>query len=155
MRTQEEIAARVDAARERLFDFTVEVLTPYLVFEHAKPYLKDGVKPSDWGPLGQRRSSIVAAAKKYMAFAWEKALDHRGLSASRSVSKMTNYAWLLGADDLVGRIERDEIAYPNYGAPILAAICNEFGWTIPDNEEAKRMIAGRRCSDDCMDGCGR
>jgi hypothetical protein len=66
---------------------------------------------------------------------------------------MRAWMWLLGRDDLVEICDNGK--YSQYGAPILAAICEALKWPIPDSEEAVNMIAGRSCHQGCEEGCDR
>lgn len=93
--------------------------------------------------------------RQYMAeVGWDKVLGHRGISAGRTVEKMTAWLWLLGDDEMV-RFAEDDSNYPQYGAPILKAICEKYGFPIPDDPAARRMAVGRRCVPDCDEGCAR
>lgn len=158
MKTQDEIVARIkakEAAKSSMFGFDLEVLIYALDFEHAKPWLKPEAKETDWAPSTERdEAGIKKAALDYMEFAWGKAQDHRGLSAGRSIDKMTEYAWLLGHDDLVARLERDEVPYAQYGCPILKVISEAIGAPVPNDTETRRMMEGSPCVDGCENGCG-
>lgn len=59
-----------------------------------------------------------------MPFAIEKAMDGRGLSASRSISKMQAWVFALGETDAINW-ER----YADYGRPILRQICERYGFS--------------------------
>lgn len=156
MRTQEEISARYDALKGQFMWFGGEVLLGYLDYDHAKPFLKPETTAEKWTPCERTRSDddVLERMRDYMAFAWEKVEDHRGISAGRSVEKMTEWLWLLGDDDLV-RFAEDEDNYPQYGAPVLKAICDKYGFPIPDNSMVANMSAGRECVSHCDEGCGR
>lgn len=138
-----------------LFGFKREVLFNYLPFELAKPYLKPEATAALWNtdlhPFTVEQ--VTADAMKYMDFAWGKVLDHRGLSAVRSINKLQMWCVLLGEDELVARCD-DESKYPMYGAPILLAICTTLGWPVPTDERAARMAAGKPCHNGCDEGCG-
>lgn len=152
-RSQDEIATRVRDADDFL-GFDAEALIGYLDFDHAKPFLKDGVTAGEWETLPNDEAAIRAEAIDYLSFAWGKAQDHRGISAGRSVTKLTEWMWLLGYDDLVDRIEFGAIGYAQYGAPVLAAVSEALGQPVPDDAETQRMVKGLPCRRDCMDGCG-
>lgn len=155
MRTQDEIATKVAESNKRVLDFTGDALLCYLDFEHARPFLKPEATAEGWAkshtPLV--RESVIAEMRDYMAFAWGKVEDHRGLSAGRSVDKMTAWAWLLGDDALVKAI--DAAGYAQYGAPKLAVVCKALGFDIPDDPGIARMIDGERCGADYSCGCGQ
>jgi len=138
-----------------LFGFMLDVLFNYLPFDLAMPYLKPEATAAVWDtdlhPFTV--DEVTADALKYMAFAWGKVLDHRGLSAGRSIQKFKMWCYLLGEDELVVRCD-DDSQYAMYGAPILLAICIKLGWPVPTDERAARMAAGRPCHDGCDEGCG-
>jgi hypothetical protein len=155
MRTQDEIVARIEAVKgDDFLGFRQQVLVDFLDFDHARPYLKPGTTPEVWAEASTQDATddlIAEQAKGYMEFAWGKAENHRGLSAGRSIEKMTEYAWLLGRDDVLDAM--DEAGYVNYGAPKLAAMCTLMGWPIPDDEGLQRMIKGQPCEPGCAMGC--
>jgi hypothetical protein len=138
-----------------LFGFMLAVLLTYLPFDLARPYLKPEAMAAEWNadlpPFTP--AQVAADALDYMAFAWGKVLDHRGLSAGRSIQKFKMWCYLLGEDELVARCD-DDRQYPMYGAPILLAICTTLGWPVPVDDRAARMAAGKPCRDDCDEGCG-
>jgi hypothetical protein len=154
MRTQEEIVARVIEKRDEFLNFEPEVLIPFLKYEYAKRFLKDEVTVDDWDPDLLTKEIILSQAKTYMAeYGWDKAENHRGISAGRTVQKMEVWMWLLGNDKMVA-VCQDDSMYPQYGAPILKAICKEYNWPIPNNEEVQRMSRGEPCGADYDCGCG-
>jgi hypothetical protein len=156
MRTQDEIVTYIEAHRDDFFGFAREVLTPYLDYEHARPYLKPGTTAEAWDEVRKKDATddtVRAELADYMQFAWAKVEDHRGLSAGRSVDKCTAWAWLLAGDDVVREIEA--AGYAQYGAPKLAVICLRFDLPIPNSTEIGNMIEGRPCVPGCEDGCGR
>lgn len=152
MRTQDEIVVRAKNPEvDDLFGFAQEVLVPALDFEHAREFLKDPENTEWSGPLSTE--DIEEHAKGYLEFAIGKIIDHRGISASRSVVKLTEYAWLLGRDDVVSEMGNTE--YPQYGAPMVRAFALGMGWPWPaDNPYLARMELGLPCQPDCEAGCG-
>jgi hypothetical protein len=134
---------------EGIFSFGREALIQFVPFDHAKEFLKPEITREEWDkdvtPLN--RETVVEQIKDYMTFAWGKVENHRGLSASRSVSKMQAWLWLLGDE---GKIDWDN--YSQYGAPILSEICKLYGLPIPDNTFVANMIKGELCGS--YDGCG-
>src|SRR5258706_374110 len=99
-RTQDEIVPRIAAiADDDWAGFGREVLIPALDFTHAKPYLVPEATAAEWDI--DEAGDTEAAAWSYLDFAIGKIQDHRGISAGRSVDKLTEYAWLLGRDDVV------------------------------------------------------
>lgn len=163
-RTQSEILERIEALQEEdFFGFHKEVLLAALSYENAKPYINEAVTQEQWendySTLGDEK--VTEAALDYLAFALNKALNHRGLSASRSVEKMTEYAWLLGRDDVSAALEEAE--YAPYGAPVLQAWATTYGpdaqividrELVHDDGELARMLDGKQCTDDCTECFG-
>lgn len=110
------------------FGFSLDVLVPYLPIEMAREFLKPDV--SEWEQLTLNRTVIINEMTEYMEFAWEKALDERGLSANRSIIKMQAWLWLLGDTELLAFAENDR-NYPMYGKPILRRICEVYELPVP------------------------
>lgn len=148
---QDEIVARINASTGFL-NFSADVLLPFLDFEHAQAFLKPEVTAAEWEQKSQDRDAILADMRDYMAFAWGKVEDHRGLSAGRSVDKIAAWAWLLD-DDVAKRMVK--AGYAQYGAPKLAVACEAFGFPIPDKDGIRNMIAGQQCVWGCGEGCGQ
>ncbi len=124
MRTQEEIVARIKAREANdVFGFEVSEYVDYLDFEHAHPYLKEGVTEDEWeGP--RSLTEVKDAMKDYMEFAWGKANGCRGISASRSISHYVAWMWLDGQTEIADTLEDD---YEFYGKPQLVQICEYLG----------------------------
>jgi hypothetical protein len=145
MRTQDEIAERFMRKRQEFLNFEPEILVAFLDYEHAKPILKEGVTADEWGEsrIPLIRETVVEHARTYMGeYGWDKCLNHRGISANRTVQKMEAWMWLLCDDEMVAVCQDPEL-YPQYGAPILKAICEKYGWEIPDDPAVDRMAAGK------------
>lgn len=150
LRDQDLIVSRIEAVKaEDFFGFAREVLIGALDFEHAKPFLKPEVTADQWDT--PTVDSLTRQAVEYLEFAYGKALDHRGISAGRSVDKLREYAWLLGRDDVVG--EMDSASYENYGAPKLKAFAEGMGLPVSDDPQFLRMASGDTCSPGCESGC--
>lgn len=148
MKTQEEILSRLNQAKNDFFGFTTEVLVGSLAFEYAKPFLKEGTTSEQWTP-DLTDEAVKKAALAYLYFAWGKAADHRGISANRSVDKMTEYCWLLGYD--VKAIE--DAPYPSYGCPKLKVVAELLGQPLPTDPALVNMMEGRPCEANCNQGC--
>lgn len=156
MRSPAEIKARIaEVQGADLFGSKVVDLVYALPWADAKPYLVDDATEdkfnADATPTDE---SVHAEIVRYLAFAWEKALDHRGLSAARSIEHMRAWLWLLGDHELLA-VTHDDDRFPQYGAPILAAISRKYGAAIPEGDRAARMIAGDKCCATCNEGCGQ
>lgn len=130
MRTQDEIVAELRKADGELSDFfgtkSSDALE-FLDFEHAKEFLKPEATAQEWESVVKpiTRDAIVKKISDYMAFAFEKANNCRGLSANRSISHMEGWLWILGDEDL--RREFDSIEYEHYGKEKLIFLCEHFG----------------------------
>jgi hypothetical protein len=127
MKTQEEIITKIkllEDDRSDFFGFIRGELIMFLDFEHAKPFLKEGVKPESWEPNLSTDDGVKARILDYMPFAWGKANDCRGLSAGRSLNHMQAWLWMLGEEAAADQIDN----YSHYGKPQLRAICEHFGW---------------------------
>lgn len=138
MRTQKEIVVRLKARRSYdMLGFETDEYIPYLDFEHAKEFLKDGVTAEEWEPC---KASLkpIERLKDYMPFAWEKANGQRGISANRSIMHMMAWLWLAGESELQEKVESEfDNNYHHYGKPILKLICEQLkiDWCNLDDGE--------------------
>lgn len=122
MRTQDEILERIEAVTKMDWMGTQRTdLVGALTFESAKPFLKDGVSEDDW--TANTDDDIRKEAIDYMNFAWDKAINCRGLSAGRSMEHYMSWLWLLNDNDLWCDLDN----YNHYGKPQLVKICEHFG----------------------------
>lgn len=154
MKTYDEIVAFYEAESKNDFlGFTADVLLPYLPVEKVKPFLKEDADLSEWKTVPLTEESVITEMRGYMEFAWGKAQDHRGISASRSVEKMSAWLWLLGDEETLS-FAKDGDNYRNYGAPILKKICEVYQFPIPDDEGIKNMSEGKPCYPGRDSGCG-
>ena len=139
-----------DNKEEDVFRFKLEVAFLFFTEEQQRPYR---TKEALWtGLLAITEEVVLTQMKNYMKFAWMKALGHRGISACRSVDKMSVWVFLVENDDLLKFIQ-DESHYAMYGAPVLKRICEAYGFLIPKDERALRMAKGLPCIDLCDQGC--
>lgn len=147
MKTMDQVRARyTDESRRShdLFGFGSAVLGVHL--------------PEGWQPGNEHvhelypltEEFVRGEAIEYLKFAFDKALNHRGISAGRSVTKMREYAWLLDMDEAVAFAD-DGTNYPYYGVPVLKHMARAFGVPLPSEIEA--WEDGLMCRLDCMDGC--
>jgi hypothetical protein len=154
MRTDSEILDRYRSVQDHdVLGFKADILLSSLTAKGAQAsgLFKPDASFDHWKPTTD--ASLRADLESYMRFAWGKVEDHRGISASRSVDKIMEMAWLLGRDDVVQVIE--DAAYEQYGAPKLAAACSLLGLPIPDDEGTQNMIRSLPCHPCCEEGCGR
>lgn len=167
-RTLDEIVARIKSTGGP-FNFSADVLLEYLPFDLAQPFLRPEVTREQWetsigtfsgyGPPCDKsrpldpadREHILEATRHYAKFGWEKVQDHRGLSASRTIDKMSAWLWLLGYED--GEVYDVDADWGQYGAGCLARICAELNFPIPSDNRIHRMIDGLACTPRCKEGC--
>lgn len=122
MRTQQEILQRIrERENDDFFGYERSDLVDYLEYENAKPFLNDTTTKESWGK--EPRKSPKDVMIEYMPFAWDKANNFRGLSASRSMSHYISWLWLDGDDELWKTLED----YEFYGKPQLVKICGYLG----------------------------
>jgi len=113
-RTPAEILAKVESLGDGFFDFRPGDLITALPYEHAKPHLEKDAGPKKWEKV--QTTDPVQEATNYLEFAWKKANNCRGLSASRSLNHLEAWLWLAGIDDV------DLTDYTHYGKPWLVAV---------------------------------
>ncbi len=128
VRTLNEIYAKLQELEwnkdDDFFGFKKSDLVTYLLFEQAKPYLKEKVTTDQWTPSKLERESIILEMLDYMEFAWGKANNCRGISSGRSIEHYEIWLWLL-KDDLCEELED---MYQYYGKPCLRVICEKYDW---------------------------
>lgn len=125
MRTQEQIVQQIENRKDSDFlGFETDEYFRFLDYEHAKQYLKEGTKPEQWGePSENSTEGILKIMLDYMPFAWDKANNCRGISASRSISHYKAWIWMLNDSCQI-----DEDSYRFYGKDLLRMICKQYGW---------------------------
>ena len=135
-RTQEEILDKINNS-DRFFKFDREVFIDYLSYENAKSFYSDEYNLKIANKELEQPLAITDIKETiqdfldYMVFAWGKAIDERGISASRSISKLAAWLWLLGREDLEDSINRDDL-YEPYGMPALIEVCNMLNINVPN-----------------------
>lgn len=131
-----EIKQRFEAQRGQAFSFEPDVLIQFLPFADSKEFFKDEyVADVESGKQVHAVPTLEESVQEfvnYMEFAWGKAEDERGISASRSVQKLGAWLWLFGRDDLT-RVIHDDDLYSPYGAPALIAVCDAMGIAVPNS----------------------
>ena len=144
MRTREEIRDRLKYLKQTdFFGMTLEDLQIYLPEEFA-----EGAQDSAKEPPSL--NEVIKLIVEYLPFAFEKAINHRGLSTSRSIQHLVNWAWLACRNDLREFAEADE-HYKMYGVPILKLFAQEFGVLMPP--DIRDWQDGKSCQPDCQEGC--
>ncbi len=155
MKTATEIEQHLKAAAsEDFFGFETGTLIDYLDFDRAKPYLNDDATPEKWKTLALTPETVIEEMREYMDFAIDKAENHRGLSAGRSITRFRAWLWLLGDDEMEQFADADE-NYKNYGAPILLKICHKYRFNFSMSQAFLNMADGNQCRDGCDEGCAR
>ena len=151
-RTHEEVIAFYLENKEHdLLGTMASELLSRLPFEKVKPFLANP-ENEKWEQGPRDRDSIVIEMREYMDFAWGKATGHRGISASRSIDHYRAWLWLIQGEQLL-----EGLGYAQYGAPMLKAICEQYGLRMPegyDKEAAENMARGEPCCRGCEEGCG-
>lgn len=117
-----------------VFGFGAGDILDALTFDEVKEYLKqeyvEKENAADEWEANRLKTDDDVKAKMldYLPFAWDKAEDHRGLSADRSIRHFAAWAWLID-DDFYNEIEyMYEHDYAPYGEPILTYISNKLGY---------------------------
>lgn len=157
MKTMEQIQEKIKEENKKFLSFFTSAVIDFLPFEQVEEYLNDEYLKKiesgeeKWEQKELTRENVIDAMREYMPFAWEKAENHKGISASRSISKFKAWLWLIDEYDA---IEWDN--YENYGCPILKQITDIYGFDMPSSDSLDRMSKGLKCVDqsdyDC--GCG-
>jgi hypothetical protein len=160
MRSAEEVLKRIKIeSEEDVFGMAIHDLIGVLTFDEAESIRKEDVSREDWGEVLSRDvDEIKKRLLDYLPFAIEKCVGHRGISASRSISHMRNFVWLMGDEEALAFVE-EESNYPNYGAPILRYLCKRYGFEYSsglcemDLKAFERMAEGLSCEEGCSLGC--
>ena len=160
MRTQEEIVTRLRAELENPSDFFgtgVTDLLEALDWDHGKEFTRDGTTQQEYEQAlaGPDEEGLMDIVRKYFPFALEKADDHRGLSASRSISHFKTWIWILKTDEELAAFEATD--YMQYGVPQLLKAAEIFGLRDEIDslltDELRRMATGLPCKPSCDYGC--
>jgi hypothetical protein len=135
MRTQEEILQRIESIKDHdFFGWQTSDLIDYLDYSNAQKFLKPDVDEKTWeGTFVPVKQRMI----EYMEFAWEKANNKRGISASRTMDHYKTWLWLDGAEKLSDGCDD----YEFYGKPQLIEICkylgidsNQYDYGMRENE---------------------
>lgn len=131
MRSQDEIVARINERKDGDFlGFETSEYINALDYEHAKPFLNDGVTSETWdrrdGAL-LSDDAVVKEMREYVDFAYEKINGERGISANRTVMHYIAWLWLIGADELLSWVDSEyESNYHGYGRHIVDRIVKDM-----------------------------
>lgn len=131
-RTPEAILAHYNAVKaDDWLGVIAEDLLPRLPFEMVKQWLREDLTAETYEQEQWTPETVIEEMCAYMPFAWKKAHGERGISAGRSIQHFESWVWLLGPeyDDLYDFL-RNQDNYPQYGKPMLRAICERFGFEV-------------------------
>jgi hypothetical protein len=162
MRTVGEIIERIKVERQNdILGLSIGDLIGVLTFEEAEKIRAEDITKDDWGVvLSREPGKVKERLVDYLPFAIEKVLDHRGISADRSVSHMRNYVWLIGDEEALKFVENHS-NYPQYGAPVLKYLADRYGFNYKNILNKKElnmflnMSKGLPCEVGCDMGCGK
>lgn len=109
------------------FGFKSEVACLFLPFKKVKQFLRDDyVAEIENGEVEFHQITDVMEAVQdfldYMVFAWMKADEGRGISASRSIDKLSAWMMILSRPD-IAKILQDDSLFNPYGKPALRKAC--------------------------------
>jgi hypothetical protein len=152
MRTVDEVLARIEEIENTLVgSMTVDDLYEVLTYDEVKSKLRPEVTREEWGEI-HSRSSESARRKlvRYLPFAIEKAVNHRGISASRSVSHFKNWAWLM-EDSEAQEFIADGGNYAMYGVPIIKYLLSRYNVKYEFSSPEERRIFECMAKGEC---CG-
>lgn len=156
MRTIEEIKTKLEEVLDDPHDFfgaRSERLITALPYADAVPFgLNPNITEEGWAERSTLTDEKVTAAfLDYLPFAMEKADNHRGLSAARSIQHMEAFVFLLGDDSDVN--DFSNLDYTPYGVPMLRWMTDRFGgsdiWFRNSTPALERMSQGKACNADC------
>lgn len=137
------LSINVQAAKDIMYretsfflDFECEVAIDFLPFKEGRYFFnKDYIRKVESGEVKHKYISDVKEGVQdfldYMVFAWMKVMDERGLSAMRSIIKLSTWMEILNRKDIAD-ILSDEKLYNPFGRPALKKACDELGIKYPD-----------------------
>lgn len=130
------VAKEVFNDKDDFFGFAQEVAYKFMPFEDAKYHLtKEFLEKIEKGEAKYVQITDVMEAVQdfldYMVFAWMKANEERGISAGRSIIKLSAWMKILSRPD-VADILNDDTLYAPYGKPALRKACDILGVEAPD-----------------------
>lgn len=135
IKTREQILTEIKAGRKsRCMDgrdySRLTVFFPASDFETLGFTPKEGLDASIFKPLDLTRENVIDAMGKDLTFAFEKALNRRGISAGLMYEVIRTWLWVL--DDPL----QDHNEYAQYGLPLFKAVALKFGFDNPIGDNA-------------------
>ena len=129
------VVSEVMSNKDDFFGFAKSVAINYIPIEDAKQYFNEEfLQKIEKGEAEHTQITDIKEAAQdfldYMVFAWMKSEDQRGISASRSIEKLSAWLKLMSRNDLSVSIRQDALYNP-YGAPALIEVCDKLGIKVP------------------------
>lgn len=161
MKTMEDLVKR-HGERHDMLGFDAEAVGKFLDYDAAlqcvrpdkQEDFKAKVSREEWAreEIKLTRENVIEVMREYMAeYGWDKAANHRGISANRTIIKMSAWLWILEDEDTLRELK--DTPYAQYGAPKLALICKKYDFPIPGDSGIQSMIRGEPCRPGCDEGC--
>ena len=124
-----------DTGDNDLFGFMKQVWLEALSYEDGLPFWSDEYK--NLVATGETEHTfcewIIDTTQDfldYLVFGFWKALDERGISAGRTIQKLSAWLLLLGREDLAAEVDDSEFYNP-YWIPALIKLCIELSIPYP------------------------
>lgn len=135
-----------------LLGFRKEAVVAVLADEDLALVFKDDPKYSHVKSTTTRRYTeftVKAETYRYLTFAIDKAKEHRGISATRSVEKLMVWMWMM---EKVNHPDEHTEPYVQYGVPILKWIASEIAYPWPVKDRIIDAMALGQVCPDCIAG---
>lgn len=104
----------------------------YIKFNDIKDLLKDDVDESEWNKtiLDFTEENVLNQLSDDLEFAFEKALNKRGLSAGIMYETIKTYMYILEDEELL-----DFSDYAQYGLPLFKAVAVKYDFENPIGDD--------------------
>lgn len=100
-------------------------LADFMTVEQMQKFNLEVSNPNGWKTEELTRENVLKRLESDLAFAFEKALNKRGLSAGLMYGVIKMWMWVLDEhDDLVNW---SDVNYAQYGLPYLKAVALRYG----------------------------
>lgn len=131
MKTIEEILSYESQA---LDERDLNRLADFMTVDQMKPLGYTPQEPGSWKPEEFTRENVMTRLTSDLSFAFEKALNKRGLSAGMMFSVIKMWMWVLDEhEDLVNWSDDN---YAQYGLPYLKAVALRYNLENPIGDDA-------------------
>jgi hypothetical protein len=129
MRTPEQILAKLETLKGQgefgdMFGVIAQTLLEQLPYEHALPFLREGVTEQEWTDVTRGELGTIDPVKQahaYMTFAASKIVGERGLSCTRNIDHMYAWVWLHGTDEDADALMLSDYGWYGRGQMMVAA----------------------------------